>query len=295
VILARTVEVTRRYGDTLALDRVSLDVTAGELVGLLGPNGAGKSTLVSLLTGTRRPTSGVVELCGGDPRLPASRRLLGVTPQETGLPASLRVGEVVDFVRAHYPNPLTQGELLDRFGLSDLVRRQTGGLSGGQKRRVAVALAFLGRPSIVFLDEPTTGLDVEARRSLWDGIRSFHADGGTVVLTSHYLEEIEALAQRVVVIGGGRVLADDTVPAIRGLVAIRRVSLTCATTLPSLDGVLNVERDGDRQHLITPDSDQLVRDLVRHDVPFTDLEVRPTSLEEAFLTLTEAPALETSR
>lgn len=295
MILARTVEVSRRYGDTLALDRVSLDVTAGELVGLLGPNGAGKSTLVSLLTGTRRPTSGVVELCGGDPRLPASRRLLGVTPQETGLPASLRVGEVVDFVRAHYPNPLTQGELLDRFGLSDLVRRQTGGLSGGQKRRVAVALAFLGRPSIVFLDEPTTGLDVEARRSLWDGIRSFHADGGTVVLTSHYLEEIEALAQRVVVIGGGRVLADDTVPAIRGLVAIRRVSLTCATTLPSLDGVLNVERDGDRQHLITPDSDQLVRDLVRHDVPFTDLEVRPTSLEEAFLTLTEAPALETSR
>jgi ABC-2 type transport system ATP-binding protein len=295
VILARTVEVTHRYGDTLALDRVSLDVTAGELVGLLGPNGAGKSTLVNLLTGIRRPTSGVVELCGGDPRLPASRRLLGVTPQETGLPASLRVGEVVDFVRAHYANPLTQGELLDRFGLSDLVRRQTGGLSGGQKRRVAVALAFLGRPSIVFLDEPTTGLDVEARRSLWDGIRSFHADGGTVVLTSHYLEEIEALAKRVVVIGGGRVLADDTVPAIRGLVAIRRVSLTSASTLPPLDGVLNVERDGDRQHLITPDSDQLVRDLVRHDVAFTDLEVRPTSLEEAFLTLTEAPALETSR
>jgi ABC-2 type transport system ATP-binding protein len=295
VILARTVEVTHRYGDTLALDRVSLDVTAGELVGLLGPNGAGKSTLVNLLTGIRRPTSGVVELCGGDPRLPASRRLLGVTPQETGLPASLRVGEVVDFVRAHYANPLTQGELLDRFGLSDLVRRQTGGLSGGQKRRVAVALAFLGRPSIVFLDEPTTGLDVEARRSLWDGIRSFHADGGTVVLTSHYLEEIEALAKRVVVIGGGRVLADDTVPAIRGLVAIRRVSLTSASTLPPLDGVLNVERDGDRQHLITPDSDQLVRDLVRHNVPFTDLEVRPTSLEEAFLTLTEAPALETSR
>ncbi|NMO54352.1 ABC transporter ATP-binding protein [Actinoplanes sp. TBRC 11911] len=295
MILARTVEVTRRYGDTLALDRVSLDVTAGELVGLLGPNGAGKSTLVNLLIGIRRPTSGVVELCGGDPRLPASRRLLGVTPQETGLPASLRVGEVVDFVRAHYADPMTRDELLDRFGLTDLVRRQTGGLSGGQKRRVAVALAFLGKPRIVFLDEPTTGLDVEARRSLWEGIRSFHTDGGTVVLTSHYLEEVEALAQRVVVIGGGRVLADDTVPAIRGLVAIRRVSLTSDASLPQLDGVINVERDGDRLHLITPDSDQLVRDLVRHDVAFTDLEVRPTSLEEAFLTLTEAPAMETAR
>ena len=289
MILARAVEVSRRYGDTLALDRITLDVAAGELVGLLGPNGAGKSTLVSLLTGVRRPTSGRVELCGGDPRLPASRRTLGVTPQETGLPASLRVGEVVDFVRAHFDNPLGRAELLERFDLADLVRRQTGGLSGGQKRRVAVALAFVGRPRIVFLDEPTTGLDVQARRSLWEGIRAFHADGGTVVLTSHYLEEIEALARRVVVIGGGRVLADDTVDAVRGLVAIRRVSLTSRVPLPDLDGLIGVERDGDRLHLLTPDADRLVRDLVARDVPFTDLEVRPTSLEEAFLTLTREP------
>ena len=134
--------------------------------------------------------------------------------------------------------------MLDRFGLSDLVKRQTGGLSGGQKRRVAVALAFVGRPRIVFLDEPTTGLDVEARRALWEGVRAFHADGGTVVLTSHYLEEIEALAERVVVIGGGRVLADDTVAAVRGLVAIRRVSLTSGVPLPDLPGVVGSERDG---------------------------------------------------
>ena len=288
MILARALEVTRRYGDTLALDHIDLDVHAGELVGLLGPNGAGKSTLVNLLTGLRRPTAGTVELCGGDPRHPANRRRLGVTPQETGLPASLRVGEVVDFVRAHFDHPLGRGELLDRFGLADLVRRQTGGLSGGQKRRLAVALAFVGRPSIVFLDEPTTGLDVQARRSLWDGIRTFHDEGGTVVLTSHYLEEIEALARRVVVIGGGRVLADDTVDAIRGLVAIRRVSLTSPVPLPSLDGLLGVEQEGDRLHLLTPDADRLVRDLVAEDVKFTDLEVRPTSLEEAFLTLTSA-------
>ena len=176
----------------------------------------------------------------------SSRRGLGVTPQETGLPPSLRVGEVVDFVRAHYPDPLGRDEILDRFGLTDLVKRQTGGLSGGQKRRVAVALAFVGRPRIVFLDEPTTGLDVEARRALWDGVRAFHADGGTVVLTSHYLEEIEALAERVVVIGGGRVLADDTVDAVRGLVAIRRVSLTSRVPLPDLPGVVGTERDGDR-------------------------------------------------
>ena len=289
MILARALEVTRRYGDTLALDHINFDVAAGELVGLLGPNGAGKSTLVNLLIGIRRPTSGRVELCGGDPRRPASRRTLGVTPQETGLPASLRVGEVVDFVRAHFDNPLGRGELLDRFGLAELVRRQTGGLSGGQKRRLAVALAFVGRPQIVFLDEPTTGLDVEARRALWEGVRSFHAEGGTVVLTSHYLEEIEALAKRVVVIGGGRVIADDTVDAVRGLVAIRRVSLTSRAPLPVLDGVVGVEREGDRLHLLTADADRLVRDLVAHDVAFVDLEVRPTSLEEAFLTLTREP------
>ena len=292
--LARAIDVSRRYGDKVALDRVSFDVEAGELVGLLGPNGAGKSTLVSLLTGLRRPTSGRVELLGGDPRRPASRRLLGVTPQETGVPASLRVGEVVDFVSAHYDDPLPRGELLERFGLTELARRQTGGFSGGEKRRVAVALAFVGRPRIVFLDEPTTGLDVEARRLLWDGIRSFQADGGTVVLTSHYLEEIEALARRVVVIGGGRVLADDTVEAVRGLVAVRRVSITIrereGVPLPALPGVTETERDGDRLHLLTADADRLVRDLVTYAIAFEDLEVRPTSLEEAFLALTRQPA-----
>jgi ABC-2 type transport system ATP-binding protein len=289
-MLARAIDVSRRYGDQLALDRVSLDVAAGELVGLLGPNGAGKSTLVSLLTGIRRPTAGRVELCGGDPRDPAGRRALGVTPQETGLPPALRVGEVVDFVRAHFPEPYGRDELLDMFGLADLVRRQTGGLSGGQKRRVAVALAFVGRPRIVFLDEPTTGLDVEARRSLWDAIRDFHAAGGTVVLTSHYLEEIEALAQRVVVVNEGRVLVDDTVAAVRGLVGVRRVSLTVGAPLPDLEGLIGVEREGDRLHLLTPDADRLIRELVGHDVAFTDLEIRPTSLEEAFLTLTREPS-----
>jgi len=287
MMLARAVEVSRRYGDTLALDKVSLDIAPGELVGLLGPNGAGKSTLLSLLTGVRSVTSGRVELLGGDPRRPASRRQLGVTPQETGLPASLRVGEVVDFVSRHYPDPLPRDEVLAQFGLTELVRRQTGGLSGGEKRRVAVALAFAGRPRIVFLDEPTTGLDVEARRSLWDGIRHFHSGGGTVVLTSHYLEEVEALARRVVVIGGGRVLADDTVAAVRGLVAVRRVSLTSPVPLPVLPGLSATDREGDRWRLLTPDSDRLVRDLVAAGVPFTDLEVRPTSLEEAFLTLTD--------
>ncbi len=288
MIHARAERVTKTFGGTTAVDAVDLEVRPGEIVGLLGPNGAGKSTLVGLLTGSRRPTSGRVELCGGDPRDPRSRRTLGVTPQETGLPASLRVGEVVDFVRAHFPDPLSREVLLDRFGLSDLVRRQTGGLSGGQKRRLAVALAFAGNPAIVFLDEPTTGLDVEARRDLWQAVREFHAGGGTVVLTSHYLEEIEALAQRVVVLAEGRVLADDSVEAVRGLIRVSRVSLTSPVPQADLDfaGLVSVERTGDRLHLLTPDADRMVRELVRREVPFRDLEVRPTSLEEAFLALT---------
>ncbi|RZT82140.1 ABC-2 type transport system ATP-binding protein [Micromonospora violae] len=287
--LARADQASRRYGDVLALDRVDLEVRAGELVGLLGPNGAGKSTLMNLLVGLRRPSSGRVELFGGDPRDPASRRQIGVTPQETGLPGTLRVGEVVDFVSAHYPDPVPRAELLDRFGLADLARRQTGGLSGGQRRRLAVALAFVGRPRLVLLDEPTTGLDVAARHTLWDAIRAFHDDGGTVLLSSHYLEEVEALAHRVVVIGQGRVLADDSVDAVRGIVGVRRVSLV-ADHLPDLPGVVRTERVDGRLHLLTTDADELVRALVTAQVPFTDLEVRPTSLEEAFLAITSEDA-----
>ncbi|MCX4387213.1 ABC transporter ATP-binding protein [Micromonospora peucetia] len=289
MILARAEAVSRRYGDVIALDRVDLEVRAGELVGLLGPNGAGKSTLLNLLVGLRRPTAGRVELFGGDPRDPASRQRIGVTPQETGLPGTLRVGEVVDFVAAHHPDPVPRGELLDRFGLGELARRQTGGLSGGQRRRLAVAIAFVGRPRLVLLDEPTTGLDVAARHTLWEAIRAFHDDGGTVLLSSHYLEEVEALARRVVVIGHGRVLADDTVSAIRGIVGVRRVSLV-AGELPALPGVVRTERVDGRTHLLTTDADELVRALVTAGVTFTDLEVRPTSLEEAFLAITATDA-----
>ncbi|WP_157245237.1 ABC transporter ATP-binding protein [Nonomuraea typhae] len=284
-VLARTIDVTRRYGGVLALDRVSIEIRPGELVGLLGPNGAGKSTLINLFVGLRRPTSGTVELLGGSPADPVARRGIGVTPQETGLPEALRVGEIVGFVTRHYPKALAKGELLERFGLTGLERRQVGGLSGGQKRRLAVALAFAGRPRMVFLDEPTTGLDVEARRTLWEGIRAFHDEGGTVLLTSHYLEEVEALAQRVVVVGGGRVLADDTVRAVREMVGVHKISLV-APLLPELPGVLSAEREGERTHLVTHDPDRLVVALVTSGAPFSGLEIRPTSLEEAFLTLT---------
>ncbi|WP_432495179.1 ABC transporter ATP-binding protein [Kineococcus gypseus] len=283
--------VSRTFGDVLALDDVSLAVRPGEAVGVLGPNGAGKSTLLSLVAGLRRPTSGTVRLAGGDPREPAVRTRLGVTPQATGLPQTLKVGEVVDFVAGHHRDPLPRAQLLERFELTDLRGRQCGGLSGGQQRRVAVALAFVGRPDVVLLDEPTTGLDVPARHALWAAVRAFVAEGGTLLLTSHYLEEVEALAQRVVVVDRGRVLAEGTVAEVRGRTALRRVRFRApAGAVPAaLTAGAQVPAGGaeeGRWELLVPDADAFVRDLVGAGVPFEGLEVATASLEEAFLALT---------
>ena len=279
--------VTRRFGDVTALDDVTLHVPPGRVVGLLGPNGAGKTTLLELVTGLRRPTAGHVRLFGADPRDPATRRELGVTPQETALPELLRVGEAVDFIAQHFDDPIPRAELLERFGLQELARRQIGALSGGQQRRLAVAVALLGRPRLVLLDEPTTGLDVDARHTLWQALRDYRSDGGTILLTSHYIEEIEELAQRVVVLDHGRVLADDTLPAILSRVATRRVCVR-APALPDLPGVVRDTLDGDRHTLYTGDADQLIRDLVTSGAAFSDIEVRGASLEEAFLAMTES-------
>lgn len=287
-VLASASDVGRRYGATVALHGVDLDVPAGALLGLLGPNGAGKSTLINLITGLRRPTSGSVRLFGGSPRHPANRRQLGMTPQQTGLPETLRVREVVDFVGRHFPDPVPTGELLERFALDGLGNRQTGGLSGGQQRRLSVALAFVGNPRLVVLDEPTTGLDVAARRGLWDGIREYHARRGTVLLTSHYLEEIEALAERVAVIAHGRLVTSGSLDEVRATVT-RNVLSVRAEWLPDLPGVDELHRDGEHVLLHTADSDAVVRAMVQAGVPFRDLQVRRASLEEAFLAITETP------
>lgn len=283
--LATARGVTRDFGAVRALDAVDLDVLPGSFVGLLGPNGAGKTTLLSLMTGLRKPTSGTVRLFGGDPGAPRSRRRLGVTPQDTGLPETLRVREVLAFVARHFPAPVPTQNLLGRFGLGDCANKQTGALSGGQKRRLTVALAFVGRPDLVVLDEPTTGLDVESRHALWQALRDYHHDGGTVLLTSHYLDEVDALADRVVVVDRGRILADAAPSVIKSQVAVRTVTLR-AEAIAELDHVTHSERDGDRITLLTRDSDQLVIDLVRSGIPFHDLEIKATSLEDAFISLT---------
>jgi ABC-2 type transport system ATP-binding protein len=287
--LARLSGARKRYGEHEALRGIDLAVPAGRMLALLGPNGAGKTTAIDLLCGLRLPDGGTVELFGGDPLHPRSRQPLGVTPQNTGFPEALRVSEVVELVRAHYHDPVPTDELLERFGLSELGRRQTGGLSGGQKRRLAVALAFAGRPRLVILDEPTTGLDVDARRGLWQVLRAELAAGTTILLTTHYIEEAEALADDVAVLADGAVTARGSVNEIKAHVELTKVSLTAAE-LPELPGVVSAETDRGRTVLHTTDADALVRALVASGAEFSGLEISRVSLEEAFLVLTEGGA-----
>ena len=285
--LAELRGVTRRYGDVTALDAVNLDIADGEILGLLGPNGAGKTTLLSLVAGLIRPTEGTVRLFGHDPRDAAARQSLGTTPQQTALPDTLRVGEVIDFVGGHFADRMPTAELADEFGLSELLRRQTGALSGGQRRRLSVALAFVGRPRLVLLDEPTTGLDIDGRHTLWAAIRRQREAGAAIVVTSHYLEEIEQLAERVAVVSGGRILADDSLAAILGSAGTRWASLNSAAPerVVELPEVASSQITGDRVELTLHDADAFVRALVTSGTPFTELQLRSATLEEAFLSI----------
>ncbi len=285
VAVARATNVTKRYDVTEAVRGVSLRLFNGELLGLLGPNGAGKTTLLGLLLGLRRPDAGTVRLFGLDPRSMVARASVGVTGQETGFPPTLRVSEVVDLVRAHFPNPVARDELLVRFDLAGIARQQAGGLSGGQRRRLAVALAFVGRPRALFLDEPTTGLDVESRQAVWREIREHVASGGAVLLTSHYLDEVEALATRVAVMRCGEVVAEGSVSEIRLRAGLTRVRVEAAA-LPALRGVERIRREGGSFLIYTADADGLVNQLVSSGTPFSGLEVVSASLEDAFLGLT---------
>jgi ABC-2 type transport system ATP-binding protein len=288
-VIARLDQVHRRFGATIALDGLSLEVAAGEALGLLGPNGAGKTTLISLLTGVRRPDSGTVELFGGAATDPRSRLRLGVMPQLTAVPPVLRVDEIVKLVAAHFPDPMDTVDLLTEFGLEDVRGKQAGGLSGGQQRRLMVALALAGRPDLVVLDEPTTGLDIGARDALWTALRRYRERDGTLVITSHYLAEVEALADRVVVVDRGRVVGDGTVEQIIGSVDLRYVMFDTAVPeagLRALPQVAAVDREDGRVTLATRDADATVRALVHSGIDFRGLAVRRASLEEAFLAMT---------
>ncbi len=277
--------VAKAFAGKAALAGLDLVLPRGAFLALLGPNGAGKTTALSLLLGLRIPDRGEALLLGGSPLDENVRRRIGATPQASAFPSGLTVREIVAFVAAHYPNPMPEGRLYESFGLGSLAARQVGGLSGGQQRRLGAALALLGNPEVVFLDEPSTGLDVEARHQLWDTMRSFHADGGTVLLTTHYLEEAEALAERIAVIHRGRLVAEGTRRDITSRIALRRVRFK-AGAVPEIEPVARGTFEAGVVTLYTPDADLLVRRLVETRVAFSELEVLPAGLEEAFVSLT---------
>lgn len=278
-------DVTKAFAGNAALSGLDLVLPRGAFVALLGPNGAGKTTALSLLLGLRTPDRGEALLLGGSPLDEDTRRRVGVTPQVSAFPAGLKVREVIAFVAAHYPDPMPEARLFERFGLREVAARQVGGLSGGEQRRLAASLAMVGNPEVVFLDEPSTGLDVVARHQLWDALRSFHDNGGTVLLTTHYLEEAEALAEHIVVINRGRLVAEGTPRDVTSRIALRRVRFRAAA-VPHIKPVAHSAFEDGVVTLFTPNSDLLVRRLVETQVEFTELEVLPAGLEEAFVRLT---------
>ncbi|MGP6156696.1 MAG: ABC transporter ATP-binding protein [Vulcanimicrobiaceae bacterium] len=282
--------VSKRYDSTVALDGFDLELHRGELLALLGPNGAGKTTAVALMLGIRRPDSGSATLFGRDPRDLSVRQRIGVAPQFHGFPPMLTVAETVDFVRRHYPRAPLLRELLERYGLNGLEKRQTRTLSGGQRKVLGLALAFAGDPELVFLDEPTAGLDTLTRRILWGILAGFVRRGGTVLLTTHHLDEAEALATRVALLLRGRVAREGSVREIVRGVGIARVSYAGEDVGAGLPGVVRIERGPGGYTLYTEDADTTVRALVASGARFVDLTVAPASLEEAFVAYTTGGA-----
>src|SRR6266511_1745773 len=283
--------VTRRYGQVTAVDGLTLQIQRGQTVALLGPNGAGKTTTVELLLGLGRPDAGVVGLFGGSPADAVAAGRVGAMLQDAGLPQGARVAELIGLVRSLYPQPLSVAEVLRLADLEGVARRQVQRLSGGQRQRVRLALAAAGNPELLVLDEPTAALDVDARRAFWQRVRAYVAGGRTVLFATHRLEEADAVADRVVVISGGRLLADGTPEEVKAHAAGRGTISLAADGLPQevlerLPAVTAVDHHAGRLTLSTSDPDATIRALLRYALHVQDLEVTRAGMEEAFLQLT---------
>ncbi len=289
-VVATLNRTSKSYGEVQALKDVNLAIHAGELLALLGPNGAGKTTAVKLLLGLAKPTSGDVAVFGGNPVEAEVRMRTGAMLQVSKVPETLRVREHIDLFSSYYLNPLRLSETLAIAGLESIKDRKFGELSGGQRQRVLFALAICGNPDLLFLDEPTVGLDVEARRLLWEQIRKLLARGKTVLLTTHYLQEADALATRVVVINRGVIIAEGTPAEIKAQTAgkqIRCVTALSMETVRRMPGVLEVLQDREALQIKASVAEPVLRQLLVSDPTISGIEVASAGLEEAFLALTE--------
>jgi len=292
-VAAQLIGATKKYGSVEALKGVSLDIDLGDVVAILGPNGAGKTTSISLLLGLRKPTSGKALLFGLDPTDLNARSRVGVMLQESGIPAMLKVREIVDLFRSYYPRPMASDRAIAMAGLEEKAGALVKELSGGQRQRLYFALAVCGDPEVLFLDEPTVGMDVEGRRSFIERIAEFANLGRTVVLTTHYLEEADQLAKRVIVIDRGMVIADATPQEIKSRVAGKRVRFAAtAITEKDLDGLPITTTTITDHHvqMLTNRPEAVLRELFRRGIEISDLEVSGADLEDAFISLTSHEA-----
>ena len=307
--------VSKRYGSVQALgslkmgganvgglnvagpDGVNLDLRRGELTALLGPNGAGKSTLIGLMLGLESPSSGSVRVLGADPRLPQTRTRLGALPQDLSLPAGMSVRELLSLYAALYPRPLAVNAVLELCDLQAQARQRASTLSGGQARRLGFGMSVIGDPELLFLDEPTAAMDVQSRQVFWAGVGAMQTQGKTIVLTTHYLEEAERVADRVVLLSAGRVIADGTPGQIKAGVkgaTVRFVSRLDLAALRALPDVLEAalspqEGEWGRATLRTREPERLLAAVFAGNSELHELEVSRATLEEAFLNLTASP------
>jgi ABC-2 type transport system ATP-binding protein len=280
-------------GPVHAVRGIDVAIARGETVALLGPNGAGKSTTIDMLLGLAPPDQGNVTLFGRSPRSAVDVGLVGAMLQGGSLIQYLSVRELLSMVAAMYPAPLAVGEVLEQTGLQAIAGRRTQKLSGGETQRVRFALALVSNPDLLVLDEPTVAMDVESRHEFWDAMRAFAARGKTVLFATHYLEEADQNADRVVLMAHGQIVADGPPTEIKGRVGLRTIRATlpdpASGELEQLPGVARAERRGDGVLLSCTDSDQAIRALLERFADARDIEITGAGLEEAFLALTADP------
>ena len=290
-------DVTKRYGDLTAVDGVSLEVSPGEIFGIIGPNGAGKTTFMECLEGLRRTTSGTIDVLGEDPSRPSTRwqERIGVQLQTAALPPKITVNEAMALFASMYSNPADPAQLLNELGIAAKGRSYVDKLSGGQRQRVFIALALLGKPDVVFLDELTTALDPQARLAMWDVVRSIRRGGATVVMTTHYMEEAEALCDRVAVIDAGRLIALDTVPGLIASIAkgtkvqLRTSQQLTRGIVDEIDGISDVMIAGTSVSMLWSGSgipQAAIAAIEATGLTVTDIRTSSPGLEDVFLALT---------
>jgi len=281
--------VVKSFGSVHAVRGVDLTVRPGEIVAFLGPNGAGKTTTIDMILGLTNPDAGSIQVFGHTPRGAVARGLVSAVLQTGGLLKDITVRETVALTASLFAEKRPVDEALDRAGIQGLANRRVGLCSGGEQQRLRFAMALVSDPALLILDEPTTGMDVEARRSFWSAIRADAARGRTVMFATHYLDEADEYADRIVLMSRGRIVADGSTAEIKNLVSGRVVQMTLPdadlTALASIPGVDSVEAAGERVTIHTRDSDELARHLLTA-TPARDLEITAQNLESVFLALT---------